>query len=164
MGKWCLHASLFIFDRLIIEVAGNQDSHKSLGEFDFGLNQITHFGVTCPWGTEILHFSTWISLKPVGLSWSNFMCSVTGVGRRLHEVLGQIGSKLWFPWQQKAPIDLKLGKWCLHLFSVVFIWSFLYLQVTRTCIKSWTSLNFGQIRSLIMELAALRSKKFPIDL
>ena len=41
------------------------------------------------------HFQTWISLKPVGQSWSNFMCSITGVGERLHMVLGQIGSKLW---------------------------------------------------------------------
>ena len=52
------------------------------------------------------HFQPWISLKPVGQSWSNFMCSITGVGERLHKVLRQIGSKLWFPWQQKAPIDL----------------------------------------------------------
>ena len=36
MGKWCLHASFFIFDRIIIKVAGNQDRHKSLDEFDFG--------------------------------------------------------------------------------------------------------------------------------
>ena len=57
MGKWCLHASSFIFVRiessflvndchlgvspvtiliLIIKVAGNQDRHKSLDEFDFG--------------------------------------------------------------------------------------------------------------------------------
>ena len=36
MGKWCLHASLFIFDQIIIKVAGNQDRHKSLDEFDFG--------------------------------------------------------------------------------------------------------------------------------
>ena len=43
-----------------------------------------------------------------------------------------------------------------------FIRSFLYLQVTRTCIKSRTSSNFGQIRPLIMELAALeRLKNFP---
>ena len=48
------------------------------------------------------------------------MCSIIGSGERLHKVLGQIGSKLWFPWQQKAPIDLQLGKWCLHLFLVVF--------------------------------------------
>ena len=27
-------------------------------------------------------------------------------GERLHKVLGQIGSNLWFPWQPKAPIDL----------------------------------------------------------
>ena len=57
MGKWCLHSSLFFFVRiessflvndchldvspvtiliLIIKVAGNQDRHKSLDEFDFG--------------------------------------------------------------------------------------------------------------------------------
>ena len=52
------------------------------------------------------HFQTCISLKPVGQPRSNFMCSITGVGERLHKVLGQIRSKLWFPWQQKAPIDL----------------------------------------------------------
>ena len=27
------------------------------------------------------HFWTWISLKPVGQFWSNFMCSITGVGK-----------------------------------------------------------------------------------
>ena len=26
------------------------------------------------------------------------------MGERLHQVLGQIGSKLWFPWQQKPPL------------------------------------------------------------
>ena len=69
---------------------------------------------------KILHFRTWISLKPVGQSWSNFMCSITGGGLRQHNVLRQIGSKLWFPWQQKASIDLLWGKWCLHLFLVAF--------------------------------------------
>ena len=48
MGKCCRHASSFIFDRIIIKVAGNQDRHKSLVEFDLGPNQTTHFGVTCP--------------------------------------------------------------------------------------------------------------------
>ena len=33
-------------------------------------------------------------LMPVGQSWSNFMCSIIGVGERLHKVLGQIWSKL----------------------------------------------------------------------
>ena len=36
IGKWCLHASSFIFDRIIIKVGGNQDRHKSSAEFDFG--------------------------------------------------------------------------------------------------------------------------------
>ena len=90
MEKWCLHASLFMLDWIIIKVAGNQERHKSSVEFDFGLNQTTHFGVTCPWVTKISHFWTWISLKPVGQSWSNFICSIIGVVERLHKVLGQI--------------------------------------------------------------------------
>ena len=36
MGKWCVHASSFIFDQIVIKVAGNQDRHKSSDEFDFG--------------------------------------------------------------------------------------------------------------------------------
>ena len=36
MGKWCLHASSLIIDQIIIKVAGNQDRHKRLNEFDFG--------------------------------------------------------------------------------------------------------------------------------
>ena len=38
---------------------------------------------------------------------------------------------------------------------LLLIRSFLYLQVTRTCIKSWTSSNFGQIGPTTSELAAL---------
>ena len=48
MGKWCLYASSFNFDRIIIKVAGNQDMHKGSVKFDFGPNQTTHYGVTCP--------------------------------------------------------------------------------------------------------------------
>ena len=45
---------------------------------------------------------------------------------------------------------------------LLFIRSFLYLQVTRTCRKSRMSSNFGQIRPLTTELAALESlKNFP---
>ena len=165
------------------------------------------------------HFQTWISLKPVGQPRSNFMCSITRVGERLHKVFGQIGSKLWFPWQQKAPIDLYWGKRCLHLFSVVFnpilfvladnedrhkisdefkfrpdrttdyrvscpwaskkfpihlqwenavsmlVCSFLIetsskLLVTRTCIKARRSLISGRIRLLTLELLALEWRKF----
>ena len=41
-------------------------------------------------------------------------------------------------------------------FSWLFlIWSFLYLLVTRTCIKPWTSSNFGPTGTLTRELDAL---------
>ena len=50
MGKWCLQGSLFIFDRIFVKLAGNQDSHKISHEFEFRLNWISHFGVTCPCG------------------------------------------------------------------------------------------------------------------
>ena len=151
MGKCCLHASSFIFDRITIKVAGNQDRHKSSDKFDFGPDRTTHFGVTCPWIMKILHIRKWISLRPFGQYWSNFMCSITGGGERLPKVLRQIGSKFWCPWQQKGPIDLN-GENGVSTFSrLPLIRSFLYLQVMRTCIKSQTSSNFGQIGPLTTE-------------
>ena len=48
------------------------------------------------------------------------MCSITGVGERLHKVLGQIGSKLWFPWQQKAPLLIYNGENDVSTFSRLF--------------------------------------------
>ena len=49
-----------------------------------------------------------------------------------------------------------------HFLGCFFIRSFLYLQAMRTCIKSRTSSNFGQIRSPTAKLAALgRLKKSP---
>ena len=130
MGKCCLHASLFIFDRIIILVAGNQDRHKSSDEFDFGLDQTTNFGVTCPWMTKILHFPTWIPLRPVGQSWSIFICSITGGGERLHNVLRQIGLKLYSVHDnRKLPFTYNGGNGVSTLSRLLLIRSFLYLQV-----------------------------------
>ena len=108
------------------------------------------------------HFQTWISLKPVSQSWSNFMCSIIGVGERLHKVLGQIGSKAGVHGNRKPPFTYN-GENDVSTFSRLFlIWSFLYLQVMRTCIKSQTSSNSSQIGPLTTELAALeRLKNFP---
>ena len=120
IGNWCLHASSFIFDRIIIKfVAGNQDRHKSSVEFDFGPNQTTHFGVTCPWVTKISLFWTWISLKPVGQSWSNFMNSIIGVGERLHKVLGADWIKILISMATESPHWLTMGK-MMSTFSRLF--------------------------------------------
>ena len=48
------------------------------------------------------------------------LCVVSLGWERLHNVLGQTGSKLWCAWQQKAPIDLQWGKWFRHFFLVAF--------------------------------------------
>ena len=77
----------------------------------------------------------------------------------MHKVLGQIGSKLWFPWHRKPPLTYN-GENNVSTFSRLFlIRSFLYLQMTRTCIKSRTSSNLGQIGPLTTELAALERLK-----
>ena len=47
MGKWCLQARSFIFDRILIKLAGNQDRHKISDELEFRLDWISHLG---PWG------------------------------------------------------------------------------------------------------------------
>ena len=49
-----------------------------------------------------------------------FMCSITGMGERLHKVLGQIGSKLWFLWQQKPPLTYN-GENNVSTFSRLFV-------------------------------------------
>ena len=109
-----------------------------------------------------LHFRTWISLRPVGQSWSNFMCGITGGGERLHKVLRQIGSNSGVHGNRKPPLTYNWGNGVSTFSRLLLIRSFLYLQVTRTCINSWTSSNFGQLGPLTTELAALeRLKYFP---
>ena len=96
-----------------------------------------------------------ISLKLVGQSWSNFMCIIIGVGERLHKVLGRLDQNPGFHGNRKPPLTYN-GENDVSKFSRLFlIRSFLYLQVTRICIKSRTSSNFGQIGPLTTELAAL---------
>ena len=45
MGKWCLQANSFIFDRIFVKLAGNQDRHKISDEFEFRPDRINHFRV-----------------------------------------------------------------------------------------------------------------------
>ena len=94
-----------------------------------------------------------MSLKPVGQSWSNFMCSNTGVGERLHKVLGQMGWK--GHGNRKPPLTYNRENHVSPFSQLFLIWSFLYLQVMGTFIKSWTSSNFGQTK----EFAALECLK-----
>ena len=75
---------------------------------------------------------------------------------------GRLDQNSGFHGNRKPPLTYN-GENDVSTFSRFFlIGSFLCLQVTRTCIKSQTSSNFGQIWQLTLELAALeRLKKFP---
>ena len=119
MGKCCLHASSFIFDRIIIKVVGNQDRHKSSDKFDFGPDQTTHFGVTCPWMPKILHIRKLISLRPVGQSWSNFMCSIIGGGKGCIRFWGRLDQNSGIHGNRKPPLTYN-GEDGVSTFSVAF--------------------------------------------
>ena len=90
------------------------------------------------------------------------MCSITGGGERLHNVLGRLDQNSGAHGNRNPPFTYN-GENGVSTFSRLrLILSFLYLQVRRTCIKSRTCSNFGQIGPLTTELAALeRLKKFP---
>ena len=155
MGKWCLNASSFIFNRIVITVAGNQDRHKSTDEFDFRPDQTTNFGVTCPWMTKILHFRTWISLGQLA-NLDQILCVASlGLGKDCVMFWGRLDQNSGVHGNRKSPLTYNEENGVSTFSRWLLIRSFLYLQVTRTCIKSRTSSNFGQIGPLTTELAAL---------
>ena len=83
------------------------------------IRQLTLELLALEWWT-FYTFKLFISLRPVGQSWPNFMCSITGGGERLHNVLRQIGSNSGFHGNRKPLMTYNGKKKCLHLFSVVF--------------------------------------------
>ena len=85
-----------------------------------------------------------------------------GVGKGCIRFWGRLDQNCGVHGNRKPPLTYN-GENGVSTFSrSLLIRSFLYLQVTRTCIKSWTSSSFAQIGPLTTELAALeRLKNFP---
>ena len=96
-------------DPILFKLAGNEDIHNILDEFEFRPDRTTDYGVTCPWASE------------------------------------------------KNSHRLKMGK--TKSSRLFMIRSFSYLQVMRTYIKAYMSLDFGQVPPLTTELAALERLK-----
>ena len=86
------------------------------------------------------------------------MCSITGVGKKL-KVLVRLDQNSGFHGNRKPQLTHNRANNVSTFSRLFLIRSFLYLQVTRTCIKSRTSSNFGQVGPLTMELAALERLK-----
>ena len=158
MWKCCFHASLFIFDGFIIKLAGNQNRQKSSDEFDFGPDQTIlellalewrkfyTFKLECLWG------------QLASLDQILYVASL-GVGKGCIMFLGRLDQNSGVHGNRKPPLSYN-GENGVSTFSrLLLILSFLYLHVTRTCIKSRTSLNFSQIGPLATELAALEHLK-----
>ena len=81
--------------------------------------------------------------------------ALLGWGKGCIRFWGRLDQNSGFHGNRKPPLTYN-GENDVSTFSRLFlIRSFLYLQVTRTCIKSRTSSNFGQIGPLTTELAAL---------
>ena len=82
-----------------------------------------------------------------------------GLAKGCIRFLGRLDQNSGVHGNRKPPLTHN-GENGVSTFSrLLFIRSSLYLQVTRTCIKSWTSSNLGQIGPLTMELAALEYLK-----
>ena len=101
--------------------------------------------------------------------WSQFanfdqiLCVASlGVGKGCIMFWGRLDQNSGVHGNRKPPLTYN-GENGVSTFSRLFlIRSFLYLQVMRTCKKSWTSSNFGQIGPLTTKLVALeRLKNFP---
>ena len=48
MGKTTSSHFSVVFDRILFILAGNEDMHKSLDEFEFRPDPTTDYGVSCP--------------------------------------------------------------------------------------------------------------------
>ena len=85
-----------------------------------------------------------------------------GVGKGCIMFWGRLDQNSGVHGNRKPPLTYN-GESGVSTFSrLLLIRSFLYLQVTRACIKSQMSSNCGQIGPLTMELAALEClKNFP---
>ena len=85
-----------------------------------------------------------------------------GWGKGCIRFWGRLDQNSGFQGNRKLPLAYNGENDVTTLSRLFLIQSFLYLQVTRTCIKSRTSSHFGQIGPLTMKLAALEHlKNFP---
>ena len=144
---------------------------------------ITRTGIKA-WLCSILGWIRPLILELLALEWQKFhtfeleylwsqlanldqiLCIASlGWGKCSIRVWGRLDQNSGLHGNNKPPLTYN-GENDVSTFSRLFlIWSFLYLQGTRTCIKSRTSLNFGQIGPTDYGVSCPWGlKNFPIDL
>ena len=141
---------------------------------------VTRTGIKA-WMSLILGRIRLLTLELLALEWQKFYTSeleylwgqlanldqilcvaLLGVGKGCIMFWGRLDQNAGVHGNRKPPLTYN-GENGVSTFSwFLLVRSFLYLQVRRTCIKSRTSSNFGQIGPLITALAALEGlKNFP---
>ena len=143
---------------------------------------VTRTGIKA-WTSLISGWNRLLTLELLALEWLKFytfeleylwgqlanldqiLCVASlGIGKGCIVFWGRLDQNSSVHSNRKPPLTYN-GENGVSTFSrLLLTWSFLFLQVMRTGIKSWTSSNFGQIGPLTTELAALeRLKNFPIE-
>ena len=93
--KSCEHSSSFIFESIILILAGNEDMHESLGEFKFWPDTTTNSRVICPCASEKMMYNVVNTLAPLFLIGSSSFLQArrTTIRSRTNSKFDQIG-----PW------------------------------------------------------------------
>ena len=162
MGKWCLQASLFNFYRIFVKLAGNQDRHKISDEFEFRLDRISHFGVTCPCGQIKLSIDILSNLK-VQMTCQTLEFFVTlflGTVRPRRLKLGtQVGSGQMYHvyWNQAAATYSSLYFFIFLSLQFSTLWFFITLfseTLKPRRLKLGTHVDSGQVYQVYQNQAA----------
>ena len=166
MGKCCLHASSFIFDRIIIKVAGNQDRQKSLDGFDFRPDQTTHY-------LELLALEWWkFYTFELEYLWSQLatldqiLCVASlGVGKGCIMFWGRLDQNSGVHGNRKPPLTYNGENSVSHLFSVAFDPILVILAGNEDMHKILNVFEFWPYRTTDYRVSCpWASKKFPLDL
>ena len=136
MGKCCLRASSFIFDRIGIKVAGNQDSQKTRTRLiSSQIRLLTLELLALKWRKFYTFELEYLCGKLANLN--QILCVASlGVGKGCIIFWGSLDQNSAVHGKRKPPLtyNVEIG---VSTFSWLrLIRSFLYLPVTRTCIKS----------------------------
>ena len=161
MGKWCLQASSFIFYRIFVKLAGNQDRHKISDELEFRPDRISHFGVTCLCGCIKFSVEIWnLQVQLIFQTLEFFVTLFLGTVRPRSLKLGtHVGSGQMYLvyWNQAAAaylslyffIFLSLQFSTLKIFVIIFSGS-----VRPRRLKIGTDVNSGQMYDVYQNQAA----------
>ena len=160
MGKWYLHASSFIFDQIIIKVT--RTGIKARTSLILGrIRLLTWELLALEWWKFYTFELEYLWGQLANLDQILYVASL-GVGKGCIMFWGRLDHNSGVHGNRKPPLTYNGENGVSNFSQLLLIRSFLYLQVTRICIKSRTSSNFGQIGPVTTELAALEHlKNFP---